>query len=117
MNAGRVKVQKWFERKDPVLHRALGGSTKTDHGKPPKHDDDDDDDADPSEWQKINPRNNSKKRNDDSKKDKAGEADAVLNLHELATKRRIMKKDKLQRSALHVAVSTNGRGVLFGVPR
>lgn len=40
--------------------------------------------------------------NDNSTTD--AEMDSILNVEELATKRRVRKKDKMQRNALHVAV-------------
>jgi hypothetical protein len=71
-------MKKWFARRDPLLHRALGGGGGT------------------SSKDGIT--------NNDSEKD------SMLNVHELATKRRVRQKDKLKRNALHVAVRTDGNG-------
>jgi ankyrin repeat protein len=74
-------MKKWFARRDPLLHRALGGGGAT-----------------------AKDGGTSTTNNNDSEKD------SMLNVHELATKRRVRQKDKLKRNALHVAVRTDGNG-------
>jgi predicted RNA-binding Zn ribbon-like protein len=103
-------VKRLFERKDPLLHRALGGSTKKDGtNSRDEHVDNDDDDSDidkyddNDELQRMNQQHGSNSKNNSKKNSKEPEKDAVLNIHELATKRRIRQKDRLQRNALHIA--------------
>jgi hypothetical protein len=74
-------MKKWFARRDPLLHRALGGGGTSSKD------------------------GTTTTNNNDSEKD------SMLNVHELATKRRVRQKDKLKRNALHVAVRTDGNGM------
>lgn len=78
----------WPQRKDPVLHRALGSDRKKENG---GRDDDrkKDDDKNETSKQKTVPDRNQ---------------DAMVDIHQLATKGRVRKKDKMKRNALHVAV-------------
>jgi hypothetical protein len=72
-----------FQRKPPILHRALNGDVVTGKNKNKKGDDEDaNDDEIPEQY----------------------EGSGMIIIEDLATKKRVKKRDKFQRNALHVAV-------------
>jgi hypothetical protein len=70
-----------FQRKPPILHRALGGDV---------------------------PGKNKNKKNDENVNDEElpeqYEESGLIIIEDLATKKRVKKRDNFQRNALHVAV-------------
>ena len=74
---------KLFQRKPPILHRALGGDDVGKNNKSnKKNDENDHDDEFPEQY----------------------EESGLIIIEDLATKKRVKKRDKFQRNALHVAV-------------
>ena len=76
-----VSLPPRFKRKPPLLHRALGGENV---GRKNKKDDDNENDEEFPEAQ--------------------FESGGLIVIEDLATKKRVKKRDKFQRNALHVAV-------------
>ena len=72
-----------FQKKPPILHRALGGDVI---GKNTKKNDD---------------NNNN---NEDVELPEQHEESGLIIIEDLATKKRVKKRDNFQRNALHVAV-------------
>lgn len=73
-----------FKRKPPILHRALGGDNV------------------------VGKSSNTKKREDNENNEESAEpqfeSGGLIAIEDLATKKRVKKRDKFQRNALHVAV-------------
>ena len=67
-----------FQRKPPILHRALGGD--------------------------VIGKNNVKKNDNDEELHEQYDESGLISIEDLATKKRVKKRDKFQRNALHVAV-------------
>jgi hypothetical protein len=80
MNTAIESLQKLkFQRKPPILHRALGGAgTSADSSK----------------------KEDEKEELPETHREESG----LVSIEELATKKRVKKRDNFQRNALHVAV-------------
>ena len=73
-----------FQKKPPILHRALGGDVigKSNKNKKSDENDNDNDEELPQQY----------------------EGSGLIVIEDLATKKRVKKRDTFQRNALHVAV-------------
>ena len=81
-----IMFSRWpFHRKPPILHRALGGDVVTGKNKNKTNDD------------------NNNEHDDDEVPEQLEESGLII-IDDLATKKRVKKRDNFQRNALHVAV-------------